>query len=357
MITRPTSAFIFGNDAAVGNIGPLAVGGLEAYAEKHSITLTAAWGRGSEAVEAALAADIIVLNPASLRREFDNQILAAVTGKKRVVILGDSWHKEYQVAEQYRSMVAACIVCFEFEVPEAISAGYRPGHVHNIIPPHFGRLYEDVMNTPALGSDTEMKLLTKEGGSVTVRRGDVDIYVEGVKGSLAVNNLLTTLAACCPPDAVIAFREHPSEKRDADEQGLKIIELRPGILNKMTRVDPDMKLDAAVLTKIAKVRIFTGGATNAIVSAYAGAAGLIGPSIYYSDPDVVEYNETQNMPKGQFFVPELDGAAYGSPANMRELLSRFLHNPNALLEVQKRHFTPPASWDTGLELADKILNG
>ena len=100
------------------------------------------------------------------------------------------------------------------------------------------------------------------------------------------------------------------------------------------------------------MRIYTGGATGSIVSAYAGL-----PTLYYSDQEVVAHNLRQDMLDGEWFVPKLDGAAYVSDRNMAEQLGWLLGNPTAIQSVQRRNFTPPATWDTGLELAEAIISG
>lgn len=332
-----------GFDQAVKALGPTVVAGLEAYSAKHSLEIEASWKQGATPEEAA-SANVVVLNPASRNRDYDNAILAAAAGLSyRVFILADTWLAWRRVAKEHLADVSGTNVCFKGEIEAAYAHGYK--NVSVIIPPHWGAMYEGIVKTVVVGPDVELPLADGESR----RRGEMQlVYFGGAKNPPLMNNILGAIAKNLPANGVLCFRPHPAE--GADETTLA---QRAAFLKGVRMLDHKAAgLDGSnPMVRNADVSIFVGGPTDSIGGAYARR-----PMIYFDDPEVVAHNLRQDLPNGKWFVPELGGAIYAGEHDLGAKIELLLANPDMLRGKQEMNFPLPATWDTGETLAEAILH-
>jgi len=341
------SVLVTGFDAIAKSLGPMMVAGLGAYAKAHALDIKADFIEGAGA-EQSLGYDTVVLIPASRQREGDNAILdaAAVHGDQRLVIVSDTWQAWRRIAPEYRGEVSALTVCFAEEAEAARKEGYAFG-VHVVTPPHWGKMYDGIMNAHVAVQSDEMLPLV--GGGTRRRSGMKLIYFGGAKNPPLMNKVLAAIAAGMPADGVLCFRPHPAE--GANEA---VLAERAAFLASVRMLDhKKAKLDDSnTMVANADVSIFVGGPTDSIGGAYARR-----PMLYFDDPDVTAHNLAQDLPEGRWFVPELGGAHYATEKNIGERLAWLIAKPAALVASQEAFFPLPATWDTGLALAEVILNG
>ena len=254
---------------------------------------------------------------------------------------------------------------------ETLKLGYR--HAVYLGPPvHWGRLYA-AMTSPRVATLREQ--LFAPVAPV--------FFFAGIKNPEVVNDILEALAPVLRHcRGRLAFRPHPGEEpreplplpTDASED-LKVIHRREAkryreekehydralsrrrdLLAEVPTVDVDGVIargeaSFSEIAAAANVPVFTGGATDSIIAAYARVA-----AIYYDYPEAAENLRRQCLiGDGRWFVPELGGSYRASSSDeLRDAAERILAGAGELRQSQEQNFPIPATWDSASAALDFI---
>lgn len=180
---------------------------------------------------------------------------------------------------------------------------------------------------------------------------DVVFFYGGIKEHLLNNRILRVIAEAgqvlLGDRFVLCFKNHPGEPND-----LVAFAERTAILEGHWVLAAWNGLTLPEIVKSVDVPIFTSGATDSIVAAYARL-----PALYYTDELVREYRVSIGSPEGRWFVADLGGVMTINGPSMAEAAIRRFLSPEGkqyLRKKQETNFPLPESWDSAPRIIEFV---
>ncbi|TSC68968.1 MAG: hypothetical protein G01um101466_250 [Parcubacteria group bacterium Gr01-1014_66] len=273
--------------------------------------------------------------------------------------------RDYPVGNEgkkFPEAVAAVIAAQAFVIPELYAFGYQ--RVEVFVPPHWGRLYQEMKEAEENREALRQLLFKKRIGQEPepVSEEDVIVYVSGSKTPLLVNHAIAAAIQAGKNafgiDLVFGFGRHPGEKpeRPEDEEFFKYaFEKRAEMFRdpNLSMLEAPKELNDTKKIAISDFVILNGGPNSSIIAAYCRKA----ETIYYWDAHGRKALIDQGVPGGKWFVAEpamqgawfIDGTAGDRGAQQMECAFHFLSTQAGKLArraLQEKHFPFPDTWDT-----------
>ncbi len=309
------------------DVGPHNMLKLVAEAAKvagHEVLLVPAQkvGAASEALQQLNLCDVLAFTPSAFQTHEEVRIIKT-TSVRRTVLIEDVPSAAIRPGMQTSvRQVWSVLAAMPQYVREARRFGYT--NVQFVgVPPHWEKSYREMMAPTAADLG-----------------GQKIVFFNGIKDPFLCNKILASLIIFQTdrPDIKIAFRPHPAEEKNEVAARERALITPRGSFFDVTGYSP------AELVNTAEFSVFTGGATDSIVAAFARKRG-----VFYNTAEVRERNLKQGILDGEWFVPLLGGLF---EAREDEAFIRCCHfvlhekGKDQLRYWQEESFPLPTTWDT-----------
>ncbi len=311
----------------------------------------------NDAVDRVDECDALVLGgPDSAYPEHQRRLVErALSLGKPIIILEDipgssrrPWFKEY--APRVRQVLLA--MPGEQWKQQSSDHGY-PEVLHVALPPHWGVAYEAM--TSGMSKEALRRSFQKYRGNVSMPLAAEDrvVFFNGIKNhpiNTTIIRLMREAGERVLEDRfVMGFRPHPREPEDG-----AAVALREKLLQGVWLLETGEATQPQIIKSV-DIPVFTGGATDSIVAAYARLIPA-----HYVDGTVVEYMEHEGGHKdGKWFVAELGGVYPIRSQEQFEPALRVLLSPEGQEELhrtQEANFPPPfPSSETARAIAKHLV--
>ncbi len=283
-------------------------------------------GAAINAAEDLFKCNILVCGISSFHPEEETTLLASLKSSCShlpVVVFEDVPGASKRNVRGIQNLITSVAVAMPQYVDEALRWGYRRAEFVGV-PPHWWRAYQEMI-APIIP-------LNLCGRKI--------IYFDGIKDPWICNKVLTSLVSFQKwrSDIAIAFRPHPAEEKNEAATRERAFIVSRGFFFDVRPFSP------AQLINVAEFSVFTGGATDSIVAAFARE-----PGIFWNTAEVRERNMKQGISDGEWFVPRLKGLLDARDEDLFEFLCDVIIGQEGkvlLRSEQEKNFPLPDTWDT-----------